>query len=209
MIRYVARTGMLLWLIVAASSIGALLALFGAYQTLLAQYAGVARLRGCSINAWISCEKALGSGSAMIFGVPIAWLGFLYYLMNFPLDRKMNFALPNAPHEQAGLAARAAVCAQQHGGFWEFHDRLFEHQEGLSLDFILNLAAQQGWDREAFAQEIEARDTYLRVIAEIQYASRVQISSTPAVIINGRLLQYWEHPEILQSVVREEIQRVE
>jgi uncharacterized membrane protein/predicted DsbA family dithiol-disulfide isomerase len=390
-----------LWLLVAASACGLVLALFGAYQTLLAQHAGLARLSACRINEWISCEKALSSSAAVVFGVPVAWLGFLYYLwmalyaglaarqsdgarerlnallwlsaaamavslykaselifslrvlcpvcvgmhvlsasillgvilavrqcrkdetpskksrnrlepastprgravlsaayaggfilagmsaakialpfwlglnaidieaevakhfeqkpqrmeihpfapvwgnpsgrvrmavysdfqcphckraafhlrrlleefkeeislafMNFPLDRKINPSLPNAPHEQAGLAARAAVCAQSHGGFWEFHDQLFERQEDLSLDFILNLAEQQGWEREAFAKELELRATYLRVIAEIQYASRVHINSTPTVIINGRPLQYWEHPEILRRVVREEI----
>ena len=127
--------------------------------------------------------------------------------MNFPLDKKINPRYWNNKHDQAGLAALAAVCAQKHGEFWEFHDELFHHQDELSPEFILELAVRHGWSRDEFEAELKRPETRERVRQEIGYAIRAGVNSTPSLYINGRRVKFWSHPEILRKIIEEELRR--
>ncbi|MCG8603797.1 thioredoxin domain-containing protein [bacterium] len=128
------------------------------------------------------------------------------YFMNFPLDHTINRFCRGPIHKYAGLAARAAVCAQERGKFWEFHDELFRRQQDLDEEVIMSLCEQFGWSKEEFLASMNADDTYQRVRAEIE-CSGDKVRSTPTLIINGRMVEYWGHPEVVQEIVREEIRR--
>ncbi|MFQ5648677.1 MAG: vitamin K epoxide reductase family protein [bacterium] len=129
-----------------------------------------------------------------------------FVFANFPLDPKINRYIRGNIHPYAGLAARAAVCAQRRGKFWQFHDDLFQKQQNLSRDLMLDLAEKYGWPRREFEREMEDIRTYVRVRSEIEYTGGI-IRSTPTLVINGRRVKYWRHPEIVQEIIREEIRR--
>jgi protein-disulfide isomerase/uncharacterized membrane protein len=128
------------------------------------------------------------------------------YFMNFPLDHKINRFCRGPIHKYAGLAARAAVCAQDRGKFWEFHDELFRRQQELDEEAVMSLCEEFGWSKEEFLASMNAADTYQRIRGEIERAGD-RVRSTPTLIINGRAVEYWGHPEIVQEIVREEIRR--
>ena len=128
------------------------------------------------------------------------------YFMNYPLDKKINRYIGKHLHEHAGLAARAALSAQQRGKFWEFHDDLFRGQENLGEKMILNLAEKYGWDRDGFEKSIDSPEIKQRLLDEIDYAGAA-VPSTPTLIVNGRRIVYWNHPEIVKTIVRKEILR--
>lgn len=130
-----------------------------------------------------------------------------FVFMNFPLDPKINRFIHVKVHEHAGLAARAAVCAQKRGKFWEFHDALFQIQNHLSAGAVLALAESFGWDRLAFERDLNDQATYARVRLEIEYAGP-SIRSTPSLFINGRKVDKWRHPGIIQEIIRQELGRV-
>jgi len=130
-----------------------------------------------------------------------------FYFMNFPLDNKINPYVNLGIHKQAGLAARAAVCAQQRGGFWEYHDEIFRNQQELNRELLLSLATKRGWNSEDFAVCMDSDESFQRVRTDIEYAHRANVKATPTLFINGRYVKYWYHPEILRATIREELRR--
>ena len=59
-----------------------------------------------------------------------------------------NYPLPNHPNAQP--AAEAAACAAEQGKFWEYHNRLFEHQDKLSDSDLKEHAFALGLDSGKF-----------------------------------------------------------
>ena len=57
---------------------GAAIALYATNITLLLAK-NVTGTSGCTVNEWISCDAVLSTKFATMFGIPVAWLGFLFY----------------------------------------------------------------------------------------------------------------------------------
>ena len=62
---------------------GAGLALYATNLTFKLTVSGLIDPSGCSFNDWITCDTVLSTSLAKMFGVPVAWWGFLYYLWAF------------------------------------------------------------------------------------------------------------------------------
>ena len=63
--------------------IGGALALYATNLTIqLAKHEAVSS-GICNFNEWISCDAVLSTKYATMFGIPVAWLGFLFYLWSF------------------------------------------------------------------------------------------------------------------------------
>jgi len=108
-------------------------------------------------------------------------------------DGKVRFVFKHFPlrmHERARPAALAAECAGRQGRFWEYHDRLYAHQEEWTnpkMDSVLlSYAAALKLDMDAWqacrkdpaaAQEIEA---------DLQDGNNAWVGSTPTFFIDGK-----------------------
>ncbi len=95
-----------------------------------------------------------------------------------------HFPLP--VHEQAEPASRAAVAAQRQGKFWEMHHRLFESQRSLGMDDLDRIARELGLDFARFRADLGAPETAARVRKDHSEGSKLAISVTPTLFINGR-----------------------
>jgi protein-disulfide isomerase len=95
---------------------------------------------------------------------------------HFPLDRI---------HPQARPAAEAAVCAEEQGRFWEYHERLFA--EGAEYDeaSLARYAAEVELDLEAFQACREQDATRQRVEDDVAAGRAVGVTGTPAFFVNG------------------------
>lgn len=89
-------------------------------------------------------------------------------------------------HNKALLAARAAVAAQLQDKFWPMHDRLFGNPKDLDRDDLLDRARDLGLDLQRFEQDIDSELVAKRVAKDATEAERLQLSGTPAFLINGR-----------------------
>lgn len=91
-------------------------------------------------------------------------------------------------HPQAVVAARAAVCAEQQGKFWEMHDALYANQAALGEDAIKATARSIGLDGSRFdaCSSSDAADATLT--RDSAAADAIGIGGTPAFFINGRFL---------------------
>lgn len=107
----------------------------------------------------------------------------------FPLDRSCNRIIRNDFHQYACDAAEVARCAGRikPAAFWQMHD-FFYATQGLSAEDV------QGWSSVVDVDSTRmkaclADDLELAAIkADIEQGISLQISGTPAIYVNGRLL---------------------
>ncbi|HEY58237.1 MAG TPA: thioredoxin domain-containing protein [Anaerolineae bacterium] len=95
-------------------------------------------------------------------------------------------------YDKALLAAQAAEAAARQGAFWPFHDRLLAEQaqwRNLSeADFHAyrqGLARQVGLDVARFAQDLDAPDLQVALLAAREEAQRIGLPGVPLLYLNG------------------------
>ena len=98
--------------------------------------------------------------------------------------------LPNAITRVANSTAEAAqeVFAQKGAtAFWQYHDRLFEAQEGPGQDreTLEKLAQKQGVAMKRFRAALDSHKHRAVVEADVVAASQAGIRGTPSFVING------------------------
>ncbi len=131
-----------------------------------------------------------------------------YYFVNYPLDMSCNSMLKEPMHPYSCYLSRAALCANERGSFWSYHDKLFRNQDNLSPALALDLAANDfGWSRDEFQRCIDAPATESKLAAQIAAGQDLGLMGTPALFLNGRKVMNWRDRKVLQALVREEIRR--
>jgi protein-disulfide isomerase len=131
-------------------------------------------------------------------------------LVDFP---KARIVFQNDPiasiHPQAATAAAYATCvAKQAGGtaFFQFAAAVFDGQDGLNsadgATLTLNSAASKaGLDPGKIAACAGLPETKAAVDASVQLASDVNISSVPALMVNGRQIPANAPYETLKQII--------
>jgi protein-disulfide isomerase len=159
---------------------------------------------GTSANALGVTERTVGISGAPIKGARTARAGVLIfsdfdcpYCSSFALDRldsatghyiaerKLLVAFRNLPlaiHPNAKLAAVAATCAGEQGGFWRMHDWLFANPARRTLSSYEQWATTELGDGDRFSACIEA-DGPSVVKADIDEAKALGVTSTPTVFV--------------------------
>ena len=89
-------------------------------------------------------------------------------------------------HAHAELAAEAAEAAGAQGRFWEMHDRLFAHQDRLTVVDLLDHAAAIGLDVQRFTRELGDGRHGRRVQDDAASAEASGVTGTPTFFVQGR-----------------------
>jgi protein-disulfide isomerase len=105
------------------------------------------------------------------------------------LGDRLRFVFRNFPlstmHPHAELAAEAAETAGAHGKFWEMHDALYENQEALDDDDLVQYASALGLDTARFTNELAKHTHAARVREDFMSGARSGVNGTPTFFING------------------------
>jgi NhaA family Na+:H+ antiporter len=88
-------------------------------------------------------------------------------------------------HPRAQKAAEAAEAAAAQGKFWEMHDLLYDHQDGVDDNQLVHYAAELGLDVERFEYELATGVYAERVQEDSASGLRSGASGTPSFFING------------------------
>ncbi len=89
-------------------------------------------------------------------------------------------------HPHAQLAAEAAESAAAQGMFWEMYDRLFAHQDRLSITDLLDHASVVGLDVPRFARDLGS-GRYTRLVQQdVESAAASGVRGTPTFFVAGR-----------------------
>ncbi|MGI8958743.1 MAG: DsbA family protein [Bryobacteraceae bacterium] len=121
---------------------------------------------------------------------------------DFPID---------AIHKWARAASEAAHClgSQKPGAFWAFHDWVFEHQQEVNEanlhDYVLTLAKQQNLDVPQVSSCMANHGTAQEVGRNQQIGAALQISQTPTMFVNGRMLNGAVPWQTLDNVIKLEV----
>jgi len=98
-----------------------------------------------------------------------------------------NFPNP-VSNPQALTAAMAALCANEQGRFWEYHDLLFTNQADLSVSNLKNLALGLGLDSAGFNNCLDNGKYFSQIKSDMQDGLTLNITGTPTFYINGNKL---------------------
>jgi protein-disulfide isomerase len=88
-------------------------------------------------------------------------------------------------HPHAELAAEASEAACDQDRFWEMHDRLFENQDRLTFQDLLEHARAIGLRLPQFQSELEQHSHHERVQEDFMSGVRSGVNGTPTFYING------------------------
>jgi protein-disulfide isomerase/uncharacterized membrane protein len=103
---------------------------------------------------------------------------------NYPLDQACN-ANVGPMHPNSCHAARAAVCAQDQGRFWELNAKMFANQSHLAVGDILFMASELGIDPNALGECMNSEPAYGRVARDVLDGQTAGIHGTPSIFLKG------------------------
>jgi protein-disulfide isomerase len=125
---------------------------------------------------------------------------------DFPNDVKLYFKhYPLPQHTNARLAAEAAVAAQKQGKFWQFQDKLWDHQDDLGPAEIEKVAKESGLDLSKFRQDLASEAIKARVEKDHTDGTAAGIQATPTLYIDGREYTDARDSDSLKEWIKDEL----
>ena len=99
---------------------------------------------------------------------------------------------PLQMHPFARLASHSAACADEQGKYWQHHDRIYERQQEWSgardaAPLFRNYAQELGLDLGRYDSCMESGKYAGRIQADYNSGVALGVSSTPTLLVNGRL----------------------
>jgi protein-disulfide isomerase len=106
--------------------------------------------------------------------------------------RYRDFPLQQHPYSR--IAAHSAACADEQGKFWPQHERIYEGQSDWSdsrkgADIFRRYARELGLDLGRYDACMAAGKYAGRIQASYDEGARAGVSSTPTLLVGGRLYQ--------------------
>lgn len=125
--------------------------------------------------------------------------------MQQQLGDKLKFVFRNFPlakiHPEAVMAAVATEAAALQGKYWEMHDIIFENQEWLDRDSLLEYAGAIGLDIPKFDRDMARSELAEKVEADFESGIRSGVNATPTFFINGEKYNNgWEGERMLDFI---------
>ena len=105
------------------------------------------------------------------------------------MGERLRFVFRNFPittaHPHAEQAAEAAEAAAAQGKFWPMHDLLYENQQRLETDDLVDYAGRLALDVERFRRELDDHTHAARVREDFMSGVRSGVNGTPTFYIDG------------------------
>jgi len=101
---------------------------------------------------------------------------------------KVKYAFKQFPlsfHDKAHRAAEAAVCMQDQGKFFEYHDKLFENNQALEEADLKKYAVEVGGDAAKFDECLKSGKSKARVDKDMADGQKYGVSGAPTYFVNG------------------------
>jgi protein-disulfide isomerase len=130
------------------------------------------------------------------------------------LDDRLLFGFRHFPitpaHPHALTAAVAAEAAGAQGQFWPMHELLFENQDALELDDIMDYAAALDLDLVRFAGDLRSEAILDKVRGDFASGVRSGVEGTPTFFIDGvQFAGDWDVESLTAALERARASRTE
>jgi protein-disulfide isomerase len=111
-------------------------------------------------------------------------------------------------HPFALKAAEASLCANEQGKFWEMHDAMFADQKKLSVSDLKQTAQTLGMNEKKFTSCLDSGRYAEQVQNDSKEAVRSGVSGTPAVFVNGIVIDGGSVPySVVEAAIQKELGR--
>ena len=107
-------------------------------------------------------------------------------------------------HPDAFPAAEAAMCAGDQNAYWQFHDKLFG-DDALGSKVYSQYAQELGLDMTAFDACIAEQKYKDTIQADLDFAVKLGVRSTPTFFINGLAIVGAQPLDIFKQVIDKEL----
>lgn len=128
-----------------------------------------------------------------------------FYYKQYPLDQACNPKITHSMHKRACLFAAATLCAREQPPrdmFWDMHDIVFDKNDTLTEEGVVEEAKKLGLAEKPFRQCLKAESTQRKIHDDIELGDKVDVHSTPTMVVNGRVLtQGTLSPEVWQVIL--------
>ncbi|MEK6826171.1 MAG: DsbA family protein [Nanoarchaeota archaeon] len=122
---------------------------------------------------------------------------------------KVKFVYRDFPlhsiHPQAGKSAEAAQCANDQEKFWEYHDKIFENQQSLSIDNYKKWADDLGLNTKKFNDCLDSGKYKDEVEKDLADATKAGGQGTPYFVIGNTPVSGAQPYSNFQSVIEAEL----
>jgi len=113
-----------------------------------------------------------------------------------------DFPLENI-HPNARPAAEAAECAHEQGKYYQFHDKLFENQQDLSVENYKKWAAELKLKTTQFNNCVDSKKYADEVTKDLADGSEAGVTGTPAFFVNGRFISGAQPFSVFEGLIEE------
>jgi len=131
-------------------------------------------------------------------------------MKEYPKDVRVAFKqLPLPFHNNAHVAAEAALAAHEQGKFWEMHGKMFQNQQALDRASLDKYAQELGLNMKKFAAALDSGKFKAKVDEELAEGNKIGANGTPAFFINGHSLSGAQPLESFKAVIDSSLKEVE
>ncbi|MGI5861320.1 MAG: DsbA family protein [Myxococcales bacterium] len=116
---------------------------------------------------------------------------------------------PLSFHQQAHIAAQAALAAHEQGKYWEMHHKLFENSKALDRASLDKYAQELGLDMGRFKAALDSQKYKEQIDAEQRMVVSLGAGGTPSFFINGRKVVGAQPLERFKQVIDEELKKAD
>ena len=106
--------------------------------------------------------------------------------------------------EPSVLAARAAVAAQQQGGWPKLHRAMLAFSGDFTLDSLLTLGSSVGLDSAKLKTDMMSPETDRALQANLTLAAALGLDATPSFVIGDRVIRGALSADAFQALIDEE-----
>ncbi|MFC1600119.1 DsbA family protein [Patescibacteria group bacterium] len=118
-----------------------------------------------------------------------------------------DYPIPN--HEYAFKAAEATYCAgdQNEDAFWEMHIKLFENQDNLTTNDLMNYAEELGLETNSFNNCLDVNKYKNLVLRNRQEGIELNVTATPTLVINDEIVAGLQPYENLVKIIETQLKK--
>ena len=106
--------------------------------------------------------------------------------------------------EPSVLAARAAVAAQQQGGWAKLHRAMLAFEGDFTVENILTIGKSVGLDAVRLKTDMMSPATQKTLRENMTLAAALGLDATPTFVIGDRVIRGALSPEAFQTIIDEE-----
>ncbi|MDY0094405.1 MAG: vitamin K epoxide reductase family protein [Candidatus Vecturithrix sp.] len=121
---------------------------------------------------------------------------------HFPMDHAINPLVTEPFHVGSGKMAILAIYAGEQGRFWQMNDALFEYSSRRGDLDLKNLSSLTGVELSGMRKALSTRTELQMTLAKDIWAGmKLNITGTPAYVIDGKVYLAQIPPEVLRKVM--------